>query len=256
MDAFTRVLAEPGSATARKALLAEWKRAGDKRAGLLEQQLAYDEARRAGTHTDAQTRALNLTIAQQGKALAGEVAGLVKKFVFRRGLVAEIAIGGRDFVAHARRLFQLAPIQHVTIVAPLPADVAALFAVPELAKVGSLELQGLGAAFGDAGAAALARCAHATQLRWVSLARDAIGQAGVEALAASPVLAHVRYLGLEGNPVDPTPYVQEVAEGRYRGGRPALAEQLEARFGSRPWLAIPNNAEDWPPDRDPLVITP
>lgn len=256
MDAFTRVLEEPGSIAARKALLDQWSGEGDPRAQLLEQQLAYDDARRARTHTEAQTRALNLLIARQGRALAGELAGRVKRFVFRRGLVAEIAISGRDFVLGAHRLFQLAPIQHVTIEVPLPEATAELFAVPELAKLGSLELAGLGAAFGDEGACLLARCAHGSQLRWISLARDAIGEVGVEALAASEVLAHVRYLGLEGNPVDPTPYVQEIAEGRFRGGRPALAEQLETRFGPRPWLEIPTDVDDWPPARDPLVITP
>lgn len=256
MDAFRRVLAEPGSSAAREALLAEWKRTGDKRAALLEQQLAYEEARRAGTHTEAQQRALNLLLATQGKSLAGELAGLVKKFVFRRGLVNDITIGARDFVAHARKLFALAPIQHVTLEAPLPAELDALFSVPELAKVGSLEMIGLGGAFGDAGALALARCTNLAQLRWLSLARDGIGQAGVEALAEAPALAGLAYLGLEGNPVDPTPYVQEVSEGLVRGGRPPLAEQLERRFGARPWLAIPNNAEDWPPERDRLVTTP
>lgn len=254
-DAFARVLEEPGSIAAREALLAAWKQSGDGRAALLEQQLAYEEARRMGRHTEQQ-RALNLVIARQGRALAGEIARLVKTFTFHRGLVAEISISGRDFVALASKLFTLAPIQHVIIEAPVPDDIDALFSVPELAKVGSLQASGFGDAFGDRGALALAHSPLAAQLRWLSLRDDNIGLAGVEALAASPLLAGVQFLDLQGNAVDPTPVVRELVEGCLYGGRPGLAADLEAKFGPRPWLAIPRNVENWPPMRDPLVITP
>ncbi|MCX5746608.1 MAG: hypothetical protein NT062_29375 [Proteobacteria bacterium] len=40
MTPFERVLAEPGSIAARRALAAEWKAAGDPRALLIEKQLA------------------------------------------------------------------------------------------------------------------------------------------------------------------------------------------------------------------------
>ncbi|WP_164020504.1 hypothetical protein [Pyxidicoccus trucidator] len=255
MDAFARVLAEPGSMAARRALLADWKARDDPRAELLENQLTYLELARAGSDRAYALRlAINVAIGKRGWAWAGELAKIVTDYKFHRGLVAEITISGADFVARAPRLFELAPIQHVTITAPLP-SVDALFSVPQLAKLTSLNMPLLGAAFGDAGAFALARCEHAARLGWISLNYDEIGQSGVEALAESPMLAHARFLGLKGNAVDPTPYVQEVMEGLYGGGRPSLAAALEQRFGPRPWLTTPTNPEDWPPEREALAIT-
>ncbi|MCY1074079.1 hypothetical protein [Archangium lansingense] len=254
MNAFERVLAEPGSLAARKELLAEWKRKGDRRASVLEKQLLLFEAEKAGGDVEPQRRAVNVELIRDGKALAGELAGLVQDFKFQRGLVAEIKISGADFVARAAKLFTLAPIQHVTITLPLP-SVTAFFDVPQLAKLTSLNMPLLGAAFGDAGASALAGCAHAKGLKWISLNKDELTLVGVESLAASTYLADVAFLGLDGNPVDPTPVSQEVMEGRYAGARPVLAEQLEKKFGPRRWLQVPENPEDWPPHREALAIT-
>lgn len=254
MDAFKRVLAEPGSLAAREELLAEWKRKGDKRASVLEKQLALVAAMKEGGNVDPQRRAVNVEIIRDGKALAGELAGLVKEFKFHRGLVAEITISGADFVARAAKLFTLAPIQHLNITLPLP-SVTAFFDLPQLAKLTSLNMPLLGSAFGDAGAIALAGCAHATGLKWISLNEDEITLVGVEALAASTYLADVTFLGLRGNPANPTPVSQEVVEGQYAAARPALADQLEKKFGRRHWLQIPENPEAWPPDRESLAIT-
>ncbi|MDX2087535.1 MAG: hypothetical protein SFX73_06785 [Kofleriaceae bacterium] len=253
MDAFDRVLAEPGSLEARKELLAAWKRKGDKRASFLEQQLALFEARQRGDDTEAMRRAVNLAVIRDGKALAGEVARLVSKFEFHRGLVAEITISGADFVARAAKLFTLAPIQHVTITLPLPL-LSAFFDLPQLAKLTSLNMPKLGGAFGDAGASALAGCRHARALRWIALNNDEITQVGAQALAASSSLAEVAYLGLRGNPADPTPFRQEIMEGQYSSGRPPLADDLEAKFGKRRWLEVPEDTDPWPPDRESLAI--
>ncbi len=252
--AFERVLSEPGSLAAREELLAEWKRTGDRRASVLEKGLALVAAEKAGGDVLALRTAVNVEIIRGGKALVGELAGLVRSFRYHRGLVAEITLSGVDFVARAARLFTLAPIQHVNITLPMP-SVAALFDVPQLAKLTSLNMPLLGASFGDEGAIALAGCAHARGLKWISLNGNEITRAGVEALAASPHLAEVAFLGLGGNPADPTPVSQEVVEGQYAAARPALAEQLEAKFGRRRWLQVPANPEAWPPDRDSLAIT-
>lgn len=249
MDAFARVLAEPGSLAARYALLEDWKRAGVPRAELLELQLAHH----ANADPELLTK-ITVLIAGQGRALAGELAPLVDSFKFHRGLVAEIKVTGESFLALAPLLFRLAPIQHLTLRAPLP-PIDELFGSRFLAKLVSLDMPALGAAFGDRAAMALARNPHAQGLRWISLPEDDIAEAGVEALAASPYLDGVRYLGLRGNPSDPTPYVRE-HEGRVEIGRPPLAAELEQTFGVRPWLAIPRDAEHWPPNRETLAIRP
>ena len=119
----------------------------------------------------------------------------------------------------------------------------------------SLNIHGLGAAFGDAGALALAASPHVAGLRWLGLTDDAIGEPGVVALAASPHLTALRFLALAGNPSDPTPWASE-DEGITNTGRPPLAAALEAAWGPRPWLAVPEDAASWPPDRDELAVTP
>ena len=154
----------------------------------------------------------------------------------------------------AAKLFAVAPIQHITLTEPL-GDLGALFATPELHRLVSLNIHGLGAAFGDAGALALAASPHVAGLRWLGLTDDAIGEPGVVALAASPHLTALRFLALAGNPSDPTPWASE-DEGITNTGRPPLAAALEAAWGPRPWLAVPEDAASWPPDRDELAVTP
>ncbi|MBA3452343.1 MAG: hypothetical protein H0T42_04520 [Deltaproteobacteria bacterium] len=248
-DAFARVLAEPGSLAARHALLEAWRREGDPRGELLEPQLAYH-----ATEQLALLEKLNVLIADQGRTFAGELATLVDGFTFHRGLVAEITVTGTSFLALAPLVFRLAPIQHLTLRAPLP-PVEELFGSRFLTKLVSLDMPTLGAAFGDRGAMALARSPHAQGLRWISLPGADIAEAGVEALAASPYLDGVRYLGLRDNPSDPTPYARE-HDSRFDVGRPPLAIELERKFGVRPWLAVPTAPEHWPPNREALAITP
>jgi hypothetical protein len=258
VDAFERVLAKPGSIAARRALLAEWKAKGDPRAELLEQGLAYAEYQRTYTPgapmADALQRAIVLNVAKNGPAWAGDIAFLAEEYEFRRGLVAWVKLSCADFVARARRLFACAPIQHVTLHAPIP-SLKALFAVPWLSQLVSLEITGAGPAFGNAGAVALAKCVRARNLRWVSLTHCGIEEPGVEALAASPHLEQVQYLGLRGNPADLTPSICD-DEGFYTASRPPLAAELEKLVGPRPWLALPADPAHWPPYSESFAVTP
>lgn len=258
MNAYSRVLAEPGSEAARRALLAAWKAAGDPRAVLLEDQLALRAHRLAGTLGSPEAQALyrkvNLGVARASKPLPRELAELVTGVAYMRGLVAGVTLPGARFASVAPRLFAVAPIQHVTFTAPL-GDLAHLFATPAISRLVSLNVHGLGAAFGDAGAQALARSEQVAGMRWLALTDDDIGDDGVTALAASPHLTTLRYLALQGNRVDPTPYATEY-DGVVRTGRPPLAAALEHTHGPRPWLSEPTDAASWPPDRDELAITP
>ncbi|MDP2312655.1 MAG: hypothetical protein Q8P41_07095 [Pseudomonadota bacterium] len=257
MSAFARVLAAPGSEAARHALLHEWKSAGDPRAVLLEDQLALRAHRLGGSLGSPEAQALyrrvNLGVARASRPLPRELAGLVTGVEYRRGLVAGVTLPGERFATVAPTLFAVAPVQHVTFTAPL-GDVAQLFATPAFERLVSLNMHGLGAAFGDAGAVAIAGSPYVAGLRWLALTDDDIGEAGVEALAASPYLTTLRYLSLAGNRVDPTPYASEY-EGVNTTGRPPLAVALEQRHGPRPWLMEPADADSWPPERDDLAIT-
>lgn len=256
MDPLARVLAAPGSISARRALAAQWKAQGDPRGELIERQLAYRDLVHRGEQATPAARALDkeITVAARslGKTVAGKVASLVDDYELRRGLVAEVTLSGQRFLDVAAELFAAAPIQHVHLTGPLPVDL--VFASPYLERLTSLALPNLGDAFGDAGADALARSRHVSNLKWIDLTNDSITEAGAESLAASPYLAQVAFIGLKRNPADATPFVNE--DGGVRSpGRPGLAERLERAYGKRPWLAVPSDAAAWPPDRDELAIT-
>lgn len=226
--AWARVLAEPGSLRARDALLAEWKQRRDPRAELLEAQLEMFRHRRANTHGSPEAQALyrkvNLLVARDGKRLAGDLAGMVLGVEYCRGLVAGIVVSGATFRSIASMLFERAPIQHLTLTAPL-GPIEPLFQVPELARIVSLRIHGLGHGFGDVEAAALARSSFVTNVRWLNLGDNALTRAGVELIARSPNLGRVAFLALEGNPG------QEVLDGVV-------------------------DPEDWPPDREDFAVAP
>jgi hypothetical protein len=254
--AFARVLAAPGSHAARMALLNEWKASGDPRAPLLEDQLAFRENRLRRTLGVSEEQALyrRIQLATAKQAIPPELRGIVDAVEIMRGLVAAVTLCGEQFPIVAPKLFSRAPIQHVRLTEPL-GDVAFLFTTPALDRLTSLTIHGVGAAFGDAGALAVARCRYLVELRWLALTSCDIGEAGVEALAASPYLRRASYVGLAGNRLDPTPFASDY-EGIERTGRPPLAEALERAYGSRPWLTEPDSAATWPPDRDDLAIGP
>lgn len=238
--AFANVLAAPASRKAREDLAASWNREADPRADLLDMQLAFPD-----TYGIRET--MRREIRNHGRSWAGPIASRVTAFEFRRGLVAQVKVSGERFLAEGDALFELAPIQHVDLTAPL-GPIEAIAASPLLARLTSLSISHLKDAVGDRGAMALAASPHVARLRWLALLEADIGEAGVHALAASPSLANLGYLGLEYNPADPKPVVEY--DGRYLLGGSDLRDELLRRYGARPWLS-PNEAPTiWPPDRD------
>ena len=255
MDPYERVLAEPGSIAARRALAAHWKAAGDPRGQLIEDSIAYREARREGRVSvfERLRDSINNALRQHAKPWAGELAEFASEDSYHLGLLADLQIPGDRFPAIAEKVFRLAPIQHVSITAPL-GSLPDLLACDELRKLTSLSISTHGADFGDSGAIAVAGCARLAGVKWLALAYDEIGESGVEALAASPFLANVSYLGLDGNPCDPTPQVSDY-DGEYVGSRPVIADELERKFGYRAWFAEPKAPKNWPPKSRELGIT-
>ena len=259
MKAFDRVMAEPASLAARYALLAEWKATHHPQAALLENQLAYRRYAYQDRST-APARALDAEIgnliAAHGREWAGRIAELVTGYTFHRGLVAQVELPGARFLEVGAELLALAPIQHVNLKGGISGDVIeALAKSPLLAKLSSLHVDGAGEALGDRGASAFANSPQVANLVELSLWHDAIERPGVEALAASKYLATAKYVGLVGNPVDPTPYVTDEGDGRYIAGRPALAAELEAKHGPRPWLEVPQgHIASWPWHQDELAL--
>jgi hypothetical protein len=258
VSALDRVLAAPGSLSARKALLAEWQAAGDPRAELIAKQLQYRTfPRTERSNPDAREldKAINRLIFEHGAEWSNGIAGLVTAYTYRRGLVAIVSLPGESFLRLAPELFQRAPIQHVDLTEPL-GSVATIVDSPFVAMLSSLHIENVPAVFSDAEAAAFARGSAIDSLRSISLMYNDIHEVGIKALAASPHLKSTRCIRFEGNPVDPSPRVTDY-DGEYEASRPALAQELERLYGPRPWLSVPTgDLGAWPPDRDELAVLP
>lgn len=257
MTAFDRVMAQPASLAARYALLEEWKASGNPQAKLLEKQLANrlitGENRRAPEAQDLRSE-INQLITQHGRAWAGRVADLVSRYRFYRGLVGEVYVPGEKFFDLVPQLLALQPIQIVIVDDPW-GPLEEIAKSPLLGKISAIQFDGAEEAFGDRCAIALANNPAATNLVALWLGQCAIGQAGVDALAASPYLANAKYLSLRYNKVDPTPHVVGDDLGEITAYRDPSANNLEAKYGPRPWLALPEGyLPGWPPEPDEFVL--
>jgi hypothetical protein len=257
MSAYERVLAAPSSLAAREALAAEWKAKKDPRAELIDKQLRLRQHRLENTlwsdEANALTREINVLLKKHGAQWAGDAAKHAKEYVFHRGCVAEVTLPGAAFASAMPKLLAVAPIQHVNLTTPL--NLEHVVESAHLAKLSSLRICEHRAGFGDAQASALARSPFLANLKWLSLTDNAIGVAGAESLAASPHLAKCVFIDLGGNPTNPTPSLSEY-EGVENRGRPAIAQDLERKFGKRTWLQVPAEGTAWPPNRDDISTTP
>ena len=257
MNAFDRVMAQPASLAARYALLEEWKASNNPQAELLEKQLEYRQFTGSNTRSGQATKLaveIDELIKEHRRTWAGRVADLVTSYRFHRGLVAQVELPGARFLEVMPELLTLQPIQHVSLTAPW-GSIAAIANSPLLAKLASLSIDLAGSAVGDAGAIALANSPHVANLVKLTLAKDDIDEAGAEALVASPYLANAKHVSLRGNPTDPTPKVLEEEDGEYYAERSPIADRLEAKYGTRPWLAKPTGyLPTWPPHADELAL--
>jgi hypothetical protein len=258
--AFQRVLAEPSSLAAREALAADYRANGDPRAELIDKQLRLRKHRLARTVSSDEANALAretyVLVRKHGAAWAGELAKHVNDYTFHRGCIAEVTLPGITFGKEMPPLLRHAPIQHLNLVAPLALE--EVVRSPHFARLTSLKIVEMGKEFGDKEAAMLAESPYSAGLKWIYLVDNSIGEAGVEALVASPYLASCIRIDLSGNPVDVTPGITtyEGIEDHYRSGR---ADELERKYGKRPWLAAPSadlTWWDWPPNRDDTCTTP
>ena len=133
--------------------------------------------------------------------------GLARRMTLNRGFVELIELDADDFLAHADRIFALAPVRHLDLT-NAKVRFAALMNSSHLARISSLSLAGNGLT--DADAKLLADSPHLAQLTWLNLGRNAIGEAGAEALAASSRLPGLTILSMASNPCDP---VEEAVRG-------------------------------------------
>lgn len=178
----------------------------------------------------------------RGREWARSLRNLVGGFGFYRGFVESVKLDATAFLDLAPRLYRLAPVLQLDLsgVAPVAAR---LFSSPHLRQIRTLSL--LRNDLGDAETELIAASPHLGELLWLDLGLNRIGAAGLEALAAAPNLPRLEWLGFRVNAVgDPTPQHADEYDADS-----AVARELQARYGPRPWLSAHRRPE-WPPDRD------
>jgi uncharacterized protein (TIGR02996 family) len=248
-ELYAAIVAEPNDPAPRRALAAHYDGRRDPRGELIRVQLELADKEARGVLDGALIRRERDLLKAHGAAWAAPLADLITGHKFHRGLIGEVTLPLDRFLDAAPALFAAAPIQHVNLTRPRT-RLAELLRSPHLAHLSSLALQGLELV--DEDARAIARADALRTLHYLSLANNRIGPAGVEALAASPFLARLDVLDLSNNPCDPIPRpgARDV-DGKVTAiDRPALANELVARFGERPWLANPADPDAWPLPRD------
>lgn len=248
-DLYADIVARPDAEAPRLELAAYYDAKGDPRGELIRLQLEIAAKKATGVRDGALLAREDDLLRKHGRAWAAPLADLITGYKFHRGFIGEVTLPLDRFLDVAPTLFSAAPIQHVNLTAPRT-RLAELLRSPHLARLTSLALERL--ELGDEDAKAIASAEALRTLRWLSLAKNKIGVPGVEALAASPWLANLGFLDLTKNPCDPIPKPGgHDVDGRVTAiDRPMLANELEARFGKRPWLANPEDPDAWPLTRD------
>lgn len=186
-----------------------------------------------------------------------EWARYIQKFVrpsatdqgwgFQRGFIAFARMEPENFVALGQRLFDMAPIQHADLYGGED-PVRPLFDSPFLARLDSLSLAGAG--LDDDDAIALAACTALTRCTWLDLSDNKIGARGVEALAASRMMANKVVVIMKGNPCDPVVEPHYDWDGSIADySSSADAKAIEARLGRVPWFDFPWGRRGDVPDR-------
>lgn len=181
-------------------------------------------------------------VTTRGPEWARSLRNLVGGYGFYRGFVESVRLDAAAFLDLAPRLYRLAPVLQLDLsgVGPVARQ---LFGSPQLRQIRTLSL--LRNELGDAEAELIAASPHLANLLWLNAGLNRIGAAGLEALAASPNLPRLEWLGFRVNAVgDPTPQHADEYDADS-----AVARELQARYGPRPWLSAHSRAQ-WPPARD------
>ncbi|MEX1364000.1 MAG: TIGR02996 domain-containing protein [Nannocystaceae bacterium] len=166
-------------------------------------------------------------------AWAQPLLGWVRAAHFQRGFVGWIHLSARQWLDHGAQILAHAPVQHLDLVGIRDVD-EALFESPSWAGIRSLSMNDCG--LHDVHLQMLAASPHVTELRWLSVADNHLGQTASEALAKSSTLHRLGFVELGSNPFDPVE--QEGVDGGVvvASSMPPEGKDLEARFGYQRWL--------------------
>src|SRR5438552_1092015 len=196
--------------------------------------LPRDDPRRAGLKAREDE-----LLHRHGEEWEGPLAAVVSHAVFRRGFIDDVLVMAEAFLAHARTLFDWAPIRTVKLRGTFR-YVGAILKRPELAG-----LSGLGLCFDhlDSRAAALlAACRHLAGLKRLNLNGNPIGDEGVACLGTSTHLTGLEALHLEHCGLGPAAVGRLAASRLTRLRALDLSENLlgdggVARLATAPFLS-------------------
>lgn len=178
-------------------------------------------------------RAHDLELALRHR-LAAPVGVWISGSTIHRGLVAGVEMNAATFLESGHEVFARTPIQHLDLVGVKPL-LAEILNSPLLARVQTLNLKGND--LDDNDVMMLAASPSVRRLVYLCLWSNRIGDAGLEAIAASENLAGLRILEFGGNlvesPVDR--YSSDGVSGLiwYEGCGPMQAA-LKQKYGEKP----------------------
>jgi hypothetical protein len=163
------------------------------------------------------------------------VRELAEKVTVRRGFADEISLSAADYPAVAATLAASAPLQSLRLTATPAGSLERLAQVPELARLRAISLPPTREG-GDAGLAALATSPYLTGLRWLGLSRSGVTRSGIEALAAAGTTPALQFVW-----ADLELALQPEACYDYLGAHvwtnsASLARELGERYPSVAWL--------------------
>jgi len=261
VSSFDRVIREPGSLSARYALLDEWRSLQDVRAAFLAEGLeAFELKRRKDPRAHDVNYALQARIRRFGpktrRRLAGRVLDLVDGVGFGRGLVDEATVECSRFLGVCDELFASAPIQHLRLTGAR-ANLRAILDARHMDQLGSLSFER--GSLSDADVQSISESPRLRNLKWLMVSDQGITRPGVDAIAKSPYLRDVRYIDFSGNPSEPkleTASFERGLEAVYYERANDEFQHFLSKYPDLPWLRIPAEGEPYPPDIEPLIVTP
>ncbi len=239
-----RIAAEPDNDELRLQYAVEWEREGlDRtRSRLIQVQVRLAQLAEGVDHPDwlrlsLEARSILAERAREWAAAWFEAEG-VREAEFHGGFIEFVTAPASVLLNPDRRRSLLGddPIRHINIVGiESERDFTMIVSSPEMKRLISLSADGQG--LGDESMFHLAWRSNLTNLRWLSVASNEIGEAGVRAVAAASLigqpLRYLEYAEFRGNPADPGEQFAE-DQGIVVGRRlPELARRLE---GPPRWL--------------------
>jgi hypothetical protein len=177
-----------------------------------------------------------------------EAARRVQEYHFHRGFVELIRISGKDFQEFGEALLQIALIRHLDFTSTAGVW-GRLSQNPLLSKIRSISISYNG--LKDEDLTMLSRSTIFTELRWLCLSNNDIGEKGIESMAANQnAFPRLEYVSFAGNDCDPVEQFSADGDLILDSWLPEAGKKLEQKYGRIEWLHLKTRRlTDLPPDR-------